>query len=98
MRTFIPSRLRKPAMYALAGLLFAAAWLVHGGHLWRVSILAVIVTAPGVVRRCRLGGTAPAEGGRAGSRADERQQLVSLRSRALACNLAAVTSFIGLTA
>jgi hypothetical protein len=98
MRTFIPPRLRKPAMYALAGLLFAAAWLVHGGHLWWVSILAVIVTAPGVVRLYRLGGTDTDEGARAGSRADERQQLVSLRSRALACNLAAVTSFIGLTA
>lgn len=33
-----------------------------------------------------------------GSRADERQQLVSLRSRALACNLAVIAAFIGLTA
>ncbi|MBO0825663.1 MAG: hypothetical protein J2P27_17685, partial [Actinobacteria bacterium] len=29
---------------------------------------------------------------------DERQQLISLRSRALACNLTAIASFIGLTA
>ena len=98
MMTFIPPRLRKPAIYALAGILFAAAWLVRGGPLWWVSIIAVIGTAAGSVRLYRLGGTDTDEGARAGSRADERQQLVSLRSRALACNLAAVTSFIGLTA
>jgi hypothetical protein len=40
----------------------------------------------------------PDEGARAGSRADERQQLVGVRSRAVACNLAALASFIGLTA
>jgi hypothetical protein len=33
----------------------------------------------------------------AGSRADERQRLLSVRSRALACNFAAVAAFIGLT-
>jgi hypothetical protein len=98
MMTFIPPRLRKPAVYTLAGVLFAAAWLVHGGHLWFVSIMAVIGTAAGAIRLYRLGGTDTDEGARAGSRPDERQQLISLRSRALACNLAAVTSFIGLTA
>jgi hypothetical protein len=98
MMTFIPPRLRKPAIYALAGMLFAVAWLVHGGHLWFVAIIAVIGTAAGAVRLYRLGGTDTDEGARAGSRPDERQQLISLRSRALACNLAAVTSFIGLTA
>jgi hypothetical protein len=85
-------------MYGLAGVLFAAAWLVRGGKLWWVSIMAVILTAILVVRLYRLGGTDTDEGGRASSRADERQQLISLRSRALACNLAAVTSFIGLSA
>ena len=97
MMTFIPPRLRKPAGAALAGVLFAAAWLVRGGPLWWVSIIAVIGTAAGSVRLYRLGGTDTDEGARAGSRADERQQLIGLRSRALACNLAAVTSFIGLT-
>jgi hypothetical protein len=98
MMSFIPPRLRKPGIYALAGLLFSAAWLVQGGRLWWVSIPALIGTAAGAVRRYRLGGTDTDEGARAGSRADERQQLVSLRSRALACNLAAITSFLGLTA
>jgi hypothetical protein len=98
MMSFIPPRLRKPGIYALAGLLFAAAWLIQGGRLWWVSIVAVVMTAYQVVRLYRVGGTDTDEGARAGSRADERQQLVSLRSRALACNLAAVTSFLGLTA
>ena len=79
-------------------MLFAAAWLVHGGHLWFVSIIALIGTAAGAIRLYWVGGTDTDEGARAGSRPDERQQLISLRSRALACNLAAVTSFIGLTA
>jgi hypothetical protein len=98
MMTFLPPRLRKPTMFTLAGLLFAGAWLVHGGPLWWVSIPAVIGTAASAARLYRLGGTDTDEGARAGSRADERQQLVSMRSRALACNLAAITSFIGLTA
>jgi hypothetical protein len=98
MMTFIPPRLRKPAWTALAGLLFAAAWLVGGGRLWWVSINAVILTAICVARLYWLGGKDTDEGARAGSRSDERQQLVSMRSRALACNLAAVVSFIGLTA
>jgi hypothetical protein len=98
MMRFIPPRLRKPAMHALGGVLSAAAWLVRGGPLWRVSINAVILTAAGVVRLYWLGGKDTDEGARAGSRVDERQQLISLRSRALACNLAAVASLIGLTA
>jgi hypothetical protein len=97
MMSFIPPRLRKPGIYALAGLLFSAAWLVQGGRLWWVSIVAVIMTAYQVIRLYRVGGTDTDEGALAGSRADERQQLVSLRSRALACNLAAITSFLGLT-
>ena len=97
MMTFIPPRLRKPAGIALAGVVFAAAWLVRGGPLWWVSILAVIA------RRSPRGLLVPDgrqdndEGALAASRADERQNLVSLRSRALACNLAAVAAFIGLT-
>jgi hypothetical protein len=98
MMTIIPPRARKPAMCALAGLLFAAAWLVRGGPLWWVSINAVILTAACVTRLYWLSGKDTDEGARAGSRADERQQLISVRSRALACNLAAVASFIGLTA
>ncbi len=97
MMTFIPPRLRKPAGIALAGLVFAAAWLVRGGPLWWVSIMAVIAAAARAVSWYRMGGTDTDEGALAASRADERQHLVSLQSRALACNLAAVAAFIGLT-
>ena len=98
MMTFISPRLRKPAGIALAGVLFAAAWLVRGGPLWWVSILAVIAAAVRAVSWYRMGGEDTDEGALAGSRADERQKLLSLRSRALACNLAAAAAFIGLTA
>ena len=98
MIPFIPSRLRKPAGIALAGAVFAAAWLVRGGPLWWVSVLALIAAAVRAVSWYRIGGQDTDEGALAASRADERQQLLSLRSRALACNLAAAAAFIGLTA
>ena len=97
MITFIPPRLRKPAGIALAGAVFAAAWLVRGGPLWWVSILAVILAAARAVSWYRMGGKDTDEGALAGSRADERQEVLSLRSRALACNLAVIAAFIGLT-
>ena len=98
MKTFIRPRLRKPAVTAVAGLLFAAAWLVRGGPLWWVSIMTVIATAVRVIALYRMAAQDTDEGALAGSRGDERQTLVSWRSRALACNLAVVASFIGLTA
>jgi hypothetical protein len=98
MRSFISPRLRKPVGIAVAGAVFAAAWLVRGGPLWWVSILVVITAAARAVSWYRMGGKDTDEGALAGSRADERQQLLSLRSRALACNLAVVAAFAGLTA
>ena len=97
MTTFISPRLRKPAVIALAGALFAAAWLIRGGPLWWISILSVIVTAVRAIAVYRMAGKDTDEGALAGSRADERQKLLSVRSRALACNFAAVAAFIGLT-
>jgi hypothetical protein len=97
MIRFISPRLRKPVAIALAGALFAAAWLVRGGPLWWVSIMAVILVGVRAVSWYLMGGQDTDEGALAGSRADERQKLLSLRSRALACNLAAIAAFIGLT-
>lgn len=97
MRTFIRPRLRLPLWTAVAGLAFAAAWLVRGGPLWWVSIMAVIGTAVRAFSVYRMGGTDTDEGALVGSRSDERQQLISLRSRALGWNLAMVAAFIGMT-
>ena len=57
MMTFISPRLRKPVAIALAGALFAAAWLVRGGPLWWVSIMAVILVAARAISWYRMGGT-----------------------------------------
>ena len=97
MMAFIPLRLRKPAGIAVAGVLFAAAWLVRGGPLWWVSIPALIAAlARGIYLYWGSGQDTDA-GALAGSRADERQKLLSLRSRALVCNLTVIAAFIGLT-
>jgi hypothetical protein len=98
MMAFIPPRLRKPAGIAVAGLVFAAAWLVRGGPLWWVSIPALIAAPARAMYLYWGGGQDTDAGALSGSRADERQQLLSLQSRALACNLAVIAAFIGLTA
>jgi uncharacterized membrane protein YdjX (TVP38/TMEM64 family) len=97
MRYFIPPRMRKPLWTSVAGVVFAAAWLVRGGPLWWVSIMAVIATAVRAFALHRRGGQDTDEGALAGSRADERQRMLSLRTRALSWNLTAAAAFIGLT-
>lgn len=42
MITFILPGLRKPAGIALAGTVFAAAWLVRGGPTWWLSIVVEV--------------------------------------------------------
>ena len=98
MKSVITPRLRKPAFTALTGVLFAAAWLIHGGPLWWVSILALIAGAARAAQLYWVGGQETDEGALAGSRADERQQLVGLRSRALGYNLAVIAAFAGVLA
>lgn len=98
MTTFIRPRLRVPALYLLAGTVFAAAWLVHGGNLWWVSILTEVSFGARAVRTYVTAGRDSDEGALAGSRADERLRLLRTRSRALAGIAATVTAFLGLTA
>jgi len=98
MMAFIRPRLRKPLAIALAGTVFAAAWALRGGHAWWLSVaieVTVLVTAVTTYVRA---GEDNDEGALAGSRADERQKLLSLRSRALGWNFAMVAAFIGVTA
>jgi hypothetical protein len=93
---FIPARVRKPAIWAVAGAAWAVAWLVRGGHTQWFAILAVIGGIIWAVRFYVDGGRDTDEGALAGSRPDERQKLISVRSRALAGNTAVVASFVGL--
>jgi hypothetical protein len=97
MMAFIRPRLRKPLGIALAGTVFAAAWALRGGHAWQLSLAMEVTVLVGAVTTYVRGGEDNDEGALAGSRADERQKLLSLRSRALGWNFAMVAAFIGVT-
>jgi hypothetical protein len=97
MMAFIRPRLRKPLGIALAGTVFAAAWALRGGHAWQLSVAMEVTVLVSAITTYVRAGEDNDEGALAGSRADERQKLLSLRSRALAMNFAAVAAFIGLS-
>jgi hypothetical protein len=99
MMTFIRPRLRKPLGWAIAGTILAAAWVVYGGSYgW---ILAIAFEASALARAVALymwGGEDSDEGALIGSRPDERQKLISLRSWALAGKAAFAAAFFLLAA
>ena len=97
MMAFIRPRLRKPLGIALAGTVFAAAWALRGGHAWQLSLAMGVTVLVGAVTTYVRAGEDNDEGALAGSRADERQKMLSLRSRALGWNFAMVAAFIGLS-
>jgi hypothetical protein len=97
MMTFIRPRLRKPAGNALAGTVFAAAWVIRGGPTWWLSIVIEVSVLVRAVTLYLHGGEDSDEGALAGSRADERQQLVAQRSWALAGKAAMIAAFAGVT-
>ena len=94
----IPARLRKPLLYTLFGVVFAAAWLIHGGQTWFFSIVVLVATAARVLAVYLRSRKDTDEGALAGSRADERLQLLNARSRALAGICTWVATFIALSA
>ena len=98
MMTFIRPRLRWPLGIALAGTVFAAAWALRGGDAWQLSIAMEVTVLASAITTYLRAGEDNDEGALAGSRADERQKLLSLRSRALGWNLVMVAAFIGVTA
>jgi len=98
MMAFIRPRLRKPLGIALAGTVFAAAWALRGDHAWWLSVAMEVTVLVSAVTTYVRAGEDNDEGALAGSRADERQKLLSLRSRALGWNFAMVAAFIGVTA
>lgn len=98
MMSFIRPRWRKPAWTVLAGTVFAAAWVIRGGRdewLW-VSLVAIAAAGRAFVFYVWAAEDDDV-GALSGSRADERQKRLSLRSRALAFNITAVAAFTGLT-
>ena len=97
MMAFIRPRLRRPLGIALAGTVFAAAWAFRGDHAWQLSVAMEVTVLVSAITTYVRAGEDNDEGALAGSRADERQKLLSLRSQALAAKLAAIAAFIGLT-
>ena len=97
MMAFIRPRLRKPLGIALAGTVFAAAWALRGDHAWWLSVAMEVTVLVSAVTTYVRAGEDNDEGALAGSRADERQKMLSLRARALGWNFAMVAAFTGLT-
>jgi hypothetical protein len=98
MRSFIRPRWRKPAWIIGAGIVFAAAWVIRGGRYWWlwVSLIAIAAAARAFTFYVWAGEDDDVAA-LAGSRADERQKLLSLRSRARAFNVTALAAFTGVT-
>ena len=97
MMAFIRPRLRKPLGIALAGTVFAAAWALRGGHAWQLSVAMEVTVLVSAITTYVRAGEDNDDGALAGSRADERQKLLSLRARALGWNVAMIAAFIGVT-
>lgn len=97
MITFIRPRLRRPLGIALAGTVFAAAWALRGGAAWQLSVAMEVTVLVSAVTTYVRAGQDSDDGALAGSRADERQKMLSLRSRALGWNFAMAAAFTGLT-
>ena len=97
MMAFIPPRLRKPLGIALAGTVFAAAWALRGDHAWWLSVTMEVTVLVGAITTYVRAGEDSDEGALAGSRTDERQKMLSLRSRALGWNVAMAAAFTGVT-
>ena len=98
MMAFIRPRLRWPLGIVLVGTVFAAAWALRGGDAWQLSVAMEVTVLVSAIITYVWAGEDNDEGALAGSRADERQKLLSLRSRALGWNFAMVAAFIGVTA
>src|SRR5258708_4303575 len=97
MMALIRPRLRKPLGNLLAGTVFAAAWAVRGGPSWFLSIVIEISVLIRAVTLYVRAGEDSDEGALRGSRGDERQQLIALRSWALAGKAAMAAAFVGVT-
>jgi hypothetical protein len=97
MMSFIRPQWRKPAWIVLAGTVLAVALVIRGGQQWWLWVSLVAIVAAGRAFFLYVwAGEDDDAGALAGSRADERQKLLSLRSRAVAFNVTALAAFVGL--
>jgi hypothetical protein len=76
---------------------FAAAWLIRGGPSWFLAIAIEVTVLAWAIAAYFEGGRNTEDGALAASRRDERQQLINMRSRALAGNVAWLAAFLGVT-
>jgi len=76
---------------------FAGAWALRGGDAWQLSVAMEVTVLVAAITTYVRAGEDSDEGALAGSRADERQKMLSLRSRALGWNFAMIAAFIGIT-
>ncbi len=93
------SRLRVPATMAVGGSAIAAASLVGNG--WKSGLLVEIVTVAATIGYYVIGGRDTDIGAVMGSRPDERQATIGMRSAALTGNVlswVAVGGFVVVTA
>jgi hypothetical protein len=97
MMAFIRPRLGKPLGIVPAGTVSAAAWALRGGQAWWLSVAIEVTVLVTTITTSVRAGEDNDEGALTGSRADERQKMLSLRSRALGWNFAMVAAFIGVT-
>jgi hypothetical protein len=96
VKRFITPRMRKPLRRAIAGLVLAGAWAIGGGaQRWLAIVIAVSVLGYAVGRYVWAGQDTD-EGALMGSRADERQQMVGQKARALAGVVALAAAYAGL--
>jgi hypothetical protein len=98
MTTYIRPRLRVPLTVAAAGTLLAISWAVRGGPTWWLSIFIEVGVLGRLVFLLLLGGDDSDAGALAGSRADERQRLVSREASAVSGRAAMIAAVLGLSA
>jgi hypothetical protein len=86
-------RLRAPAVMAIGGSVIAAAVVIGQG--WAAAVPVEVVTVAAAIGYYLLGGRGSDLAAIVGHRADERQESIRVRARALAAQVAGLAAIIG---
>jgi hypothetical protein len=86
-------RLRAPAVMAIGGSVIAAAVLIGQG--WAAAVPVEVVTIAAAIGYYLLGGRGGDLGAIIGHQADERQESIRVRARALAAQVAGLAALAG---